>query len=198
MKLLNLPNTLTLSRILLVPVIVILLYFPSRLTCVVACFSFILASFTDFIDGYIARRTNMVTRMGKFLDPLADKVLISSVLIMLVQLGWAEAWVAIVIICRELIITGLRAIAADEGVLIAADTFGKLKTVIQMMALVPLMLHYSWFGFDPAPLGQFLLYTALALTVFSGSNYLYKFYTMWTSQKIATRQSQETGNPADN
>ena len=183
MRLLNLPNKITLGRILTVPVIVILLYFEGRIACLLACIGFMLASATDLVDGHIARRSNMVTSFGKFLDPLADKVLISSVLIMLVALGWAEAWVAIVIVCRELVITGLRAIAADEGVVIAADKYGKWKTVLQMFALVPLILHYPWLGVNPQPLGQFLLYIATALTVFSGVNYLYTFHRHWLGQQ---------------
>ena len=165
------------------PVIVVLLYFENSITCLLACISFILASLTDLVDGHIARRSNMVTSFGKFLDPLADKVLISSVLIMLVYLGWVDAWIAIVIICRELIITGLRAIAADEGVVIAADRFGKWKTILQILALIPLILHYAWFGLNPIPLGQFLLYIAVALTVFSGANYLHSFHRHWAGQQ---------------
>jgi len=178
-KIFNLPNKITLSRILIVPFIIVLLYFENRYTCLVACAGFILASITDLLDGHIARRSNMITSFGKFLDPLADKVLITSVLVMLVALGRADAWIAIVIICRELIITGLRAIAADEGVVIAADTFGKWKTILQMAALVPLVLHYPWFGFNLVPLGQFLLYIAVALTIFSGVNYLRTFHRHW-------------------
>lgn len=176
---LNLPNKITLSRILLVPVIVVLLTFHSQLACILAVAGFMIASITDLLDGHIARRSNMVTSFGKFLDPLADKVLISSVLIVLVALGWVDAWIAIIIICRDLIITGLRAIAVDEGIIIAADRYGKMKTIMQMLALMPLMLHYPLWGFDPTPLGQFLLYIALILTVFSGLNYIYTFYKQW-------------------
>ncbi len=182
-KLLNLPNRITLSRILMVPVIIVLLYFENKFTCLIACIGFILASVTDLLDGHIARRSNMITSFGKFLDPLADKVLITSVLIMLVALDRVAAWIAIVIICRELIITGLRAIAIDEGVVIAADTFGKWKTIMQMIALVPLILHYPWLGLNPVPLGQFLLYIAVALTIFSGGNYLYVFHRHWMGQQ---------------
>ncbi|MCC8193943.1 MAG: CDP-diacylglycerol--glycerol-3-phosphate 3-phosphatidyltransferase [Deltaproteobacteria bacterium] len=188
MRFLNLPNKITLSRVLMVPVIIVLLYFENKFTCLLACAGFMLASVTDLVDGHIARRSNMVTSFGKFLDPLADKVLISSVLVMLVSLGRVAAWITIVIICRELIITGLRAIAADEGVIIAADNFGKWKTILQMLALVPLILHYPWFGLNPVPLGQFLLYIATALTIFSGVNYLYTFHRHWLGQQ------QETGS----
>ncbi len=183
----NLPNQLTLLRILLVPLIIVLLYYEGRATCLIATFCFMLACFTDFLDGYIARRSNIVTSFGKFLDPLADKVLVSSVLLVLVELHWIASWIAIVIICRDLIITGLRAIAADEGIVMAADKFGKLKTILQMIALVPLMIHYPWFGVDPEPVGQFLLYIALVLTVFSGCNYLLKFYRIWAGNHGSSR-----------
>ena len=102
----NLANKLTLLRMLLVPLVIVLLYFQGPVTCVLAALAFIAASITDWADGYVARRNNMVTSMGKFLDPLADKVLICSVLIMFCTLGWAEAWVVILIVCRELVVTG--------------------------------------------------------------------------------------------
>ncbi len=180
---LNLANMLTMARVFAVPVIVVLLYIEHTYQTVIATYLatglFILASLTDMADGYIARRQNLITNLGKFLDPLADKLLIGSVLIMLVELRWVPAWVVVVIICRELAVTGMRGVAADKGVVIAADHFGKLKTIVQSLALVPLMAHYPIFGFDPAPIGMMLLYLALALTVFSGGNYLYSFYKNW-------------------
>jgi len=181
----NLPNSLTLARIATIPIIVVLLYYPSRLSCLVAMIVFIVASLTDLIDGFVARRWNIVTTVGKFLDPLADKLLINAVLIMLVQLGWVEAWITIVIISRELMVTGLRAIAADYGMIIAADTFGKAKTIMQIVALCPLMLNYPWFGFDPRPIGLVCLYAALTLTVFSGVKYLYNFAQDWARKETA-------------
>jgi len=180
---LNLANMLTLARIFAVPVIVVLLYMEHAFQTVVLAYAaagvFILASLTDMADGYVARRQNLITNLGKFLDPLADKLLISSVLIMLVELGWVSAWIVVVIICREIAVTGMRGVAADKGVVIAADRYGKLKTIAQSLALVPLVAHYPLFGFDPAPLGLLILYVALALTVFSGGNYLYNFYKNW-------------------
>ncbi len=175
----NLANRITLIRVLIVPLIIVLLYFPNKVTCLLATILFIIASVTDWLDGYVARKSNLVTSFGKFLDPLADKLLICSVLIMMVGLGWVEAWVCIVIIGREMLITGLRAVAADEGIVIAADKFGKLKTVMQICALIPLLLHYPWFGLDPNPIGYCALYIALALTVYSGFNYLKGFYNHW-------------------
>ena len=171
----NLANKLTLARIAAVPLLVLLLYFPGRGVCLVAMLIFVIASLTDIVDGIVARRQGLVTTLGKFLDPLADKLLIASLLVMLTKLGWVEAWVSVIIICREIAVTGLRAMAIDHGVVIAADRFGKLKTILQMLALCPLVLHYPWFGFDPVPLGNILLYLAVVLTLVSGANYFYGF-----------------------
>lgn len=193
MTILNLPTWLTLSRIAATPIIVLLLYFPHRVTCLLACLLYMAASASDFFDGRLARKSGQVTSFGKFLDPLADKVLNCSILIMLSFLrdegagdAWVPAWVTIIIICRELMVTGLRAIAADEGHVMAADRFGKLKTVLQGLALVPLTLHYPWFGVDVNPAGKVLLYIALCLTVFSGANYMFNFYRYWRGTVKAT------------
>ncbi len=172
----HLANKLTFLRILMAPIIVFLLYFEGPIFCILAALAFIFASLTDMVDGYIARRENMVTNLGKFLDPLADKVLICSVLIMLVYHGWVPAWVTIIIVCRELIVTGLRAMAIDEGIVLAADEYGKIKTTLQALALVPLLLHYPFLGFDLQPIGMFLLYISLILAIYSGGNYIYGFY----------------------
>lgn len=175
----NLANKLTLLRILAVPVIVLLLYFPNQVSCFVATAVFVLASLTDMVDGMVARSQNMVTNFGKFLDPLADKLLIGSVLIMLADLHWVPAWIVVIIVCRELTVTGLRAAAMEQGMVLAADRFGKLKTILQSLALIPLILHFPLFGLDPTGPGVFLLYLALFMTVFSGANYLYNFYKNW-------------------
>ena len=175
----NLPNVLTLLRILAVPFIVALLYFPNPTSCVLATLLFLAAILTDLADGFLARRYNQVTNFGKFLDPLADKILIASVLVMLVELNWVPAWVAIIIIVREIMVTGLRAIAADKGHVIAADRYGKLKTIMQSVALVPLIYHYPVFGIQVAWIGSGLLFVALLLTIYSGWNYLYGFYRVW-------------------
>lgn len=175
-RMFTLANKITLFRIAIVPFIVILLYFPNKFSCLVATIAFIIASLSDMLDGYIARNSNTVTSFGKFLDPLADKILIASVLVMLSFHQWIPAWLVIVIICREMMVTGLRAIASDEGIVIAADKYGKLKTILQMIALVPLLLHHEWFGLNPNPIGTIILYAALVLTVFSGANYFFKFY----------------------
>lgn len=174
---LNLANYLTFARIASIPIIVLLLYFPGKITAALAMLVFIAASLTDLVDGIVARKYNLVTNMGKFLDPLADKLLIVSVMVMLVANGWLQAWIAIVIIGRELTVTGLRAIASDENVIIAADNYGKLKTIFQVVALCPLILHYPWWGFDPNLIGQILIHIALVLALFSGLNYLRSFYS---------------------
>ncbi|GFM35462.1 CDP-diacylglycerol--glycerol-3-phosphate 3-phosphatidyltransferase [Desulfovibrio psychrotolerans] len=182
----NLANKITLARILIVPFVVILLYFPGKMTNLIAFFLFFIASATDMLDGFVARREGIVTSFGKFLDPLADKLLICSVLVMLSYLGWVPAWITIVIICRELIVTGLRAMAADEGIVIAADRYGKLKTIMQMLACGPLIIHEPLFGIPVAWLGEILLYIALVLTVFSGGNYLYGFYRNWLQETASS------------
>lgn len=182
---LNLPNILSLARIAVVPVLVLMLYFPGPGMCLAATLVFIAASVTDMVDGLLARRMGLVTNLGKFLDPLADKLLICSVLIMLARLGWVEAWVAVLIIGREMAVTGLRAVASDAGVVIAADRFGKLKTIIQIAAMCPLILHYPLWGVDPEPLGSMLIYVALGLTVGSGANYMHTFFkSLQSAQKM--------------
>ncbi|SKA80130.1 CDP-diacylglycerol--glycerol-3-phosphate 3-phosphatidyltransferase [Paucidesulfovibrio gracilis DSM 16080] len=172
----NLPNSLTLARVGAVPLIILLMYFPGAFTAWLATLVFVAACITDMLDGMLARRRSQVTSMGKFLDPLADKLLICSVLVMLVHQGRAPAWVVILILGRELAVTGMRAIAAERGLVVAADNFGKLKTVLQIVALVPLIFGRELLGLDLPSIGTFLLYAALVLTVFSGGNYLYNFY----------------------
>ena len=172
----NLANKLSILRILITPLVVLLLYFPSTATCICATLLFILASITDWLDGFIARRYNSVTSMGKFLDPLADKLLICSVLIMFVHLYWAPAWVVIIIVCRELVVTGLRAIAIDEGIVLAADKFGKAKTVLQIFAIVPILLHFPLAGLELWNFGEIILYISMILAIYSGINYCIYFY----------------------
>jgi CDP-diacylglycerol--glycerol-3-phosphate 3-phosphatidyltransferase len=175
----NLPTKLTLARVLAVPVIIVLLHYPNKTTCLIAAAFFIAASLTDLLDGLLARRGGQVTNFGKFLDPLADKILTGSVMIMLVELGWAPAWVVIVIIARETTVTGLRAMAADVGMVLAADRYGKIKTILQIAALIGLLIHYPLWGLPMHLIGLALLYLALVMTVFSGVNYLYSFYKNW-------------------
>ncbi len=188
-KNLNLPNQLTISRMLIAPVIVVLLHYPTFWMCFLAALLFSLAAVTDLVDGYLARKENQITSLGTFLDPLADKVMIGSVLVVLVALGRIDDWIAIVIICREFMVTGLRAIAAEEGVVLAADQYGKAKTVMQIVALIPLIMHYDWhydrYYLPMHATGVFLLYIALALTVISGCNYFWNFFKNWQGEPHA-------------
>jgi CDP-diacylglycerol--glycerol-3-phosphate 3-phosphatidyltransferase len=173
---LNLPTWLTISRMAIVPVIVVLLMFPGRWTCFVAALLFAAAGLTDLLDGRLARKTNQITSLGKFLDPLADKILVNSALIMLVQNAWVPGWAAVLIIGRDTLVTGLRAVAAKEGVVIAADRHGKFKTVLLIVAVDILLLHYDLPGIPVHDLGMLVLYFSLALTLFSGYNYFRTFY----------------------
>ncbi len=163
---LNLANTLTLLRILAVPVVVVALLGETPNGDALAAAVFALAAATDGLDGYFARSRGAVTTFGKLMDPLADKLLITAALISLVSLGRLQAWVAMVIIAREIAVTGLRAIAAERGVVIAASWMGKLKTVLQIAAVFALIAA------DPAPVWvDVLVYLAVAATVISGADY---------------------------
>lgn len=132
---------------------------------------FIVASTTDWIDGYIARKYNLVTNFGKFLDPLADKLLVSAALIILVELQLAPAWIVIAIICREFAVTGLRLILAETGEVVAANTLGKIKTWTQIIAIAVLLLHNAPFESMGIPFGDFMLWIALFFTLWSGWDY---------------------------
>jgi CDP-diacylglycerol--glycerol-3-phosphate 3-phosphatidyltransferase len=164
----NLPNVLTLMRILAVPVIVVALLGETPNGDALAAGGFALAAFSDGLDGYIARRRRDVTTFGKLMDPLADKLLIVAALVSLVSLGRLAAWVAMVIIARELAVTGLRAVAVEQGVVIAASWLGKLKTALQVAAVFALII---W---NPSPLAvDVLVYVAVAVTVISGADYFF-------------------------
>jgi len=173
---LNLANAITLVRIGMTPVLVVMLMSPGRAMSLAAALIFLVVCATDWLDGYLARRMGIITTLGKFLDPLADKLLITAAFIMLIPLGRVPAWVVAFIIGREMAVTGLRAIAVDTGVVIAASPLGKLKTVSQIVCLVPLIVHYPWFGFDFQYAGVLLLYAAFALTMWSGLDYFIGFF----------------------
>lgn len=140
----------------------------------VAAIIFIFASFTDWLDGYIARRDNLVTNFGKFADPLADKLLVSAALIVLIELGLAPAWVVVVIISREFAVTGLRLLLVEEGgTVLAAAWPGKIKTVTQLLAIIFLLMNDFPLAWTGVPIGSILLYIALIFTVYSGVDYFY-------------------------
>lgn len=169
----NLANQLTLLRIVLVPLFMVFLLVNIPYGNYIAAGVFILAACTDGLDGYIARSRKEITMLGKIIDPLADKLLISAALISLVELNVIKAWIVFVIIARELAVTGLRAVAAAEGYVIAASSLGKIKTVGQIVAIVILLLRDL-----PIPfldfLGQLALYFAALVTLLSGADYFYK------------------------
>jgi CDP-diacylglycerol--glycerol-3-phosphate 3-phosphatidyltransferase len=186
---LNLPNILTLARVAAIPVVVVLLMSDSRASGMWAASIFGLAAVTDFIDGWLARKWGIVTVLGKFLDPLADKLIVMAALIMLIPLGRVPAWAVFLILAREIIVTGLRSIASSEGIVIDASDLGKYKTIYQMVAIPGLMLHYDYnwlFGLDwrvfqvnMHNFGIFFFYVALALTLWSGFDYLRKFFRVF-------------------
>lgn len=173
----NTPNRLTLLRIVLIPVFVVFALLRAQWAQYVALLIYILACITDMLDGRIARARNLVTNFGKFADPIADKLLVMSALVVLVASGRMPAWVCIVMLAREFIISGLRLVAAGNGRVIAAGKLGKLKTVLQMSATIALMLLTPVTG--KALLGRFgvvlanvLMYIATALTIVSGAEYI--------------------------
>jgi CDP-diacylglycerol--glycerol-3-phosphate 3-phosphatidyltransferase len=182
----NLANLLTLSRILLIPVFVVLFAHPTPDRSLIAALVFIVAAVTDLLDGYVARRTGQITKLGKLLDPIADKLLVLSGLILLVQLDRVAALVAIVIIAREVAVTGIRAIAATEGVVLAAETIGKWKMAMQVVAIVMLILEGSLtaIAWPLHLLGTAILYLALALGLISGGQYLFSFWPKISSKYL--------------
>jgi CDP-diacylglycerol--glycerol-3-phosphate 3-phosphatidyltransferase len=172
----NIPNFLTGIRIFSIPLVVFFLTSPQPLPSALAALIFTIAAITDLLDGYFARLHKRETAVGKLLDPLADKLLILSGMIMLIPLERIPAWMVVVILGREVAITGLRGIASAEGVVIAASRWGKGKMILQTSALTGLMLHYPYLGINFHILGMILLWIALAVTLWSGIDYFWKFY----------------------
>ena len=164
----NVPNVLTVLRIVAVPVLVVALLEETPDGDVIAAIVFALAALTDGLDGYIARRRQQITNFGKLMDPLADKLLVIAALVSLVSLDRLAAWVAMVIIARELAVTGLRTVAVEQGVVIAASWLGKAKTALQIAAILAVI------AYDPTPVWvDVLLYVAVAMTVISGADYFF-------------------------
>lgn len=182
---LNTPNVLTMLRIAAIPVMAALLLSPSRQAGFWAAAVFSMASVTDWLDGYIARRMGIVTVFGKFLDPIADKLIVMAAMIMVLPFARIPAWMVLVILGREIVITGLRGIASSEGIVIQASDLGKFKTIFQIVAIIGLLLHYdyNWLFGISHPLvtvnmhnvGMFFLWIATLLTIWSGADYLFKF-----------------------
>lgn len=187
----NIPNMLTMMRIAAIPLMAVLLMSPSKSAGFWAAALFSIASITDWLDGYLARRMGIVTVFGKFLDPIADKLIVMAAMIMILPFNRVPAWMVLVILGREIIVTGLRSIASSEGIVIQASDLGKYKTIFQITAIIGLLLHYdyNWFFGIQHPLllvnmhnaGMFFLWIAFILTVWSGVDYLARF------MKIITR-----------
>lgn len=189
-QILNIPNILTMMRIAAIPLLAALLLSPSKESGFWAAAVFALASITDWLDGYLARRMGIVTVFGKFLDPIADKLIVMAVMVMILPFGRVPAWMVLVILGREMIITGLRGIASSEGIVIQASDLGKFKTIFQIVAILGLVLHYdyNWFFGIAHPLltvnmhnvGMFYLWIATILTIWSGVDYLARFIKVIT------------------
>jgi len=184
----HLPNFLTLGRLILVPPIVILLFFPGKYPSALAAIIFLIASLTDYLDGLIARRFEMESSFGRFLDPIADKVLVASSLIMLIALDRVQAWIVMLIISREVAVSALRATTKTWDTTLKPSPVGKLKTVFQFAAIVPLIIHYEYNFIIPIDfhmLGTVLIYVALVLTVWSGVDYFVRFYREYAIRENA-------------
>ena len=171
----NLPNLLTSIRILLIPVFIFFFWEATPKTSVIAAIVFLLASLTDLLDGYLARRWKQITNLGKVMDPIADKLLILSALILLVEFHRIPAWIAIVLIGRDIAVTGLRAMASSEGIIIPADRAGKYKLAIQVTAIILLILGYEIYSIKFMVLGNILLDISVLFAVFSAIQYIIKY-----------------------
>ena len=168
----NLANKITMFRILLIPIFVLSYYYDQSGISSLAIF--LLGSFSDFLDGYVARKYDMITDFGKFIDPIADKILVLSAFILFIERGFVEPWVVIVVLFRELLISGFRMLAAKKNISIAADIFGKLKTTTQFFSVIFFFLTIILINRNMYIIGKVLLYISVALTVLSMINYLYK------------------------
>ncbi len=171
-------NKLTIIRIILVPVLVVLMLLDFKYADIYSAIVFLVASFTDFLDGYLARKRNEVTNFGKFADPIADKVLVISAYLCLVEAQIIPSWAVIIVLAREFIVSALRMSAASQNCVIAADKFGKLKTVVQMISTTMLILGAHTFMLETgalAVLSLVLFYISVALAAFSGISYVVKY-----------------------
>lgn len=197
----NIPNGLTLARIAMIPLFVWLTYDADPLSSMWAAVVFTVAAITDVIDGFLARRWNLITVVGKFLDPLADKLIVMAALVMMVRLGRVWAWVVIVLLARELTVSGLRTIAASEGLVIAAGQEGKWKTALQLTAIVALCVHYTHtinFLFVEAAVdfnlvGKTLLAVSTVLSIWSAGVYFKAFFDTLSGQAGGGRGSVSGG-----
>ncbi|KXL52671.1 CDP-diacylglycerol--glycerol-3-phosphate 3-phosphatidyltransferase [Anaerotignum neopropionicum] len=169
----NLPNRLTMLRVILIPVFLLVLFFaPAPMNRYVAVAIFIVASLTDFLDGYLARKWNLVSNFGKFMDPLADKLLVMAALVSMVQLGDLASWVVIIILAREFAITGFRTLAMEANIVMAASWWGKVKTTVQMLMIIVVLLELPFAGVTIVE--KLLIGLAVFFTILSGVDYIMK------------------------
>ncbi len=176
------PNLITIVRVAAIPLLIVLLYQHSETCSLVAAIIFIVVSFSDLIDGWLARRLHVETALGRYLDPLADKLLIAAMLVMLVDLERIHAWMAIVVIIRELWVTGLRAMAMEHGMVVSSDFWGKSKTVLQLLTVSMLIWPYPVLGISPQQVGWWLMWPVMLITLWSGFNYTWGFKNLLFKQ----------------
>ena len=189
----NLPNLVTMSRIVMIPFILIFIDNFNPFRSFIASMLYLVAAAGDFLDGYLARSRGQVSMLGKFLDPLADKLLVTAVLVFMVALQRVPAWVVVVLIGRDLAISGLRSIAAAQGLIIAASDGGKIKTALQLVAITSLLIYFRYpvLGLEIAPIdylyvGTIILYISMAVSLFSGAQYLRHFLSAALRQSRAS------------
>lgn len=173
---LNVANQLTIVRIVAIPLYLLVLYINKDWSNVAATLIFILAGVSDFLDGYIARKYNMITDLGKILDPIADKILVAAALIALIDLDRLYWWIAVIMLARDFTMEALRNLAASKGIIIAAGIWGKLKTTFQMVAIGMISFKNVWLGINWYILGQVLMYVALFLSLYSAYVYFRDYF----------------------
>ena len=201
-ELLNLPNIITLVRIAVIPLFVWLTWRADPLSSFLAALVFTFAAVSDLVDGWLARRMNLVSMIGKFLDPLADKLIVTAGLVLLAQMGRVEAWLVIVLLCRELTVTGLRQIAVGEGLVIAAGQGGKWKTSLQLAGIIGVLVHFRYevdllvvrsYVFDFQLIGEWLLALSLVPSLTSAWQYFRDFLAAVSKREAA--EEREAAGP---
>ncbi len=185
----TLPNLLSLFRILIIPLLVYLLTYPDRRSSLWAAVLFLVASITDYFDGYFARRNKSVSDLGKILDPLADKLMVASALIMLTAMDRPNepnipAWLVVVILARESAVTVIRGLALSEGIVMQAESLGKYKFILQAYAIVGLLVHYQYWGLDFFVAGMYFLVLSAVIAAWSGVNYHVQFFRLRLARNI--------------
>ena len=175
-KVVNLPNAITMVRLTVIPALFLLLLSPDRTLSLFIAILFIMAALTDLLDGYVARRYEITTKIGKLLDPMADKIIVSAAMVLLIPIGRIPAWIVAIMIIRDLVVDGIRSIALVSGRVIGASPLAKKKTLCQIVAVSALIIHYPLWGIDAHGVGMVILYLALALSIVSAVDYIQKFY----------------------